>query len=175
MSSRKRRRKSNTHIFAIICNALGTIFLIAVILACIPLTLPRLLGYQVYTVISGSMEPAIKTGSLVFVKGEAPENIAKGDIIVFYAESGDGAIITHRVVSNRIVSGEFITRGDANAAEDINPVSYDSLIGKVTWSVPAIGRILAVAATTPGKLTAAGLIAVAFILHIVAGRLREET
>ena len=71
-------------IAATVCSVVGTILLALVIVVCIPLTVPRIAGYQIYTVISGSMEPAIPTGSLVYVKNTAPSGIEKGDVIAFY-------------------------------------------------------------------------------------------
>ena len=85
---------------AAFCSALGTVLLTVLILACIPLTLPKAFGFQMYTVISGSMEPAIPTGSLVYVRYEEPDTIVKDDVIAFYSNNADGSIITHRVVSN---------------------------------------------------------------------------
>ncbi len=61
------------------CSALGIFLLLAVIAVCIPLTLPKLFGYQAYTVISGSMEPEIPVGSLVYIQPSAPELTTKGD------------------------------------------------------------------------------------------------
>ena len=43
---------------ATVCSLLGTILLIVLILGCIPLTVPKAFGYNIYTVISGSMEPS---------------------------------------------------------------------------------------------------------------------
>ena len=111
-------------IAATVCSVVGTILLALVIVVCIPLTVPRIAGYQIYTVISGSMEPAIPTGSLVYVRNTAPSGIEKGDVIAFYGSLENGSIITHRVVSNNSVSGEFVTKGDANAKEDMEPVSH---------------------------------------------------
>ncbi|MDE6961989.1 MAG: S26 family signal peptidase, partial [Lachnospiraceae bacterium] len=46
----------------------GTLLLVALVAVCLPLTVPRFFGYHIYSVISGSMEPAIPTGSLVYIK-----------------------------------------------------------------------------------------------------------
>ena len=70
-------------IAATVCSVVGTILLALVIVVCIPLTVPRIAGYQIYTVISGSMEPEIPTGSLVYVKNTAPSGIEKGDVIAW--------------------------------------------------------------------------------------------
>ena len=92
----KRTKKKKSPVAAF-CSALGTVLLTVLILACIPLTLPKAFGFQMYTVISGSMEPAIPTGSLVYVRYEEPDTIVKDDVIAFYSNNADGSIITHRV------------------------------------------------------------------------------
>lgn len=101
-----------------ICAGLGTAMLIGLVLFCLPLTVPRLFGYEIYSVVSGSMEPAIPVDSMVYIKKEAPEDMKKDDVIAFYGARDSSAIITHRVVENRIVMGEFITKGDANQTEE---------------------------------------------------------
>ena len=135
--SKETRKKKNP--IAMICSVIGTILLIIVVAACIPLTVPKAMGYQLYTVVSGSMEPAIPVGSLVYIKYVEPKEIVEGDVIAFYGSDADGSIITHRVVSNSSAMGEFITKGDANATKDMNPAPYDNFIGKVAYSIPKVG------------------------------------
>ena len=148
--------------------------MILVIVLCIPITVPRLFGYEIYTVISGSMEPAIPTGSLIYTKEIPPKEVKKDDVIAFYSGPDTGSIVTHRVVKNQVVSGQFITKGDANEKKDPMPVDYEELLGKVELSIPFLGRILAAVATTWGKVATACLIGVAVICHIIAGRLRID-
>lgn len=204
---KKREKKSPV---PALCSALGTVLLILLVLACVPLTVPRVFGYEIYTVISGSMDPAIPTGSLVYIADTDPGEIVEGDVIAFYggmsgnsgnradgagsgasstgngagrgagaAESGAGtggsgaSIITHRVVSNSVIMGEFITRGDANEKEDINPVSYDNYIGKVQLSVPMAGYAAELFTSTQGKIAAVCVIAVAALLQVPAWRGRR--
>lgn len=147
-----------------LCNITGGLLLILVILLCIPLTIPRLFGCEIYHVISGSMEPAIPTGSVVYVKETDASEIQKNDVIAFYSSEDTGAIITHRVVQNRVVSGEFITKGDANEKEDVTPVSYERFIGKVVVSIPFLGGILTIITGTSGKIFVGSLIVIALIL-----------
>jgi signal peptidase len=153
MSRKKRHRQSKNHkgTFATVLSVTGTILLIIVIVLCVPLTVPRLFGYEVYTVISGSMEPAIPTGSLVYTKSIAPED-----------------------VKNQVVEGKFVTKGDANAKEDAMPTEYSNLLGKVELSVPFMGQILAAVASAPGKIAAVSLIILSVLLHGVAGFLRRN-
>lgn len=159
-------------IAAKVCSVIGTLLLLIAILICIPLTVPRLAGYQIYNVISGSMEPAIPVGSLVYVKQTAPSEIQKKDVIAFRSASEEEAIITHRVVSNNSVAGELITKGDANAKEDMEPVHYSNVLGKVTLSVPVLGGILAAIVTLPGKIAVGSVIVLALVLHALAGKLK---
>ncbi len=132
-----------------ICRAFAVLILMAVVAVCIPMTVPRLMGYDVYVVISGSMEPAIPVGSALYVETAVPEEVGAGDVIAFY---DNGAVITHRVVENHVVEGEFITKGDANAANDLAPVPYGALIGRMTWSVRFLGSVMAICSGTKGKI-----------------------
>ena len=74
---------------------------------------------EVKIVKSGSMEPAIHTGSVVIVKPESSYGI--GDVITFGADTKAKIPTTHRIVSIREENGTtyFATKGDAN--EDPDP------------------------------------------------------
>lgn len=159
---------------AVSCSALGTILLIFLVLSCIPLTIPRIFGYKIYTVISGSMEPAIPTGSLVYIGNTDPEDIQEEDVIAFYGGRDSNAIVTHRVVANSTIMGEFITKGDANQTKDMNPVSYDDYIGKVTLSIPQAGILAQLFTSLAGKILAASLIGVSVLLHILASLIQKR-
>lgn len=168
----KQKRKKRTG--AIICNIVGGMILVIVILLCAPLVLPKIFGCQVYAVISGSMEPAIPVGSLVYIKEVEAENVQEGDVIAFYSASDNGAIITHRVEKNQVVSGQFITKGDANEAKDPLPIKYELLIGEVVMSIPVLGKILSMMVTIQGKLAAGGMVAFATILQFIATKIRNS-
>ena len=157
-----------------ICGALGTILLITIILGCIPLTVPRMLGYQLYTVISGSMEPEIPVGSLVFIKDMEARDVEVDDVIAFYGGRDTNAIITHRVVKNKVIEGEFITKGDANKTEDMNPVDYNEFIGRVELSITEVGNLAQMLTSTQGKIAAASMIGLAVILNLLAAVLDRD-
>lgn len=161
----KKNKKSPV---SVICSVLGTALLILLIISCIPLTVARMFGYQIYTVISGSMEPAIPTGSLVFIKDMEPQDVEENDAIAYYGGRDSNAIITHRVVENRVVMGEFITKGDANQTEDMNPVDYDNFLGRVEKSIPQVGIFAQMLTSMEGKITAACVIGLALVLHLLA-------
>lgn len=90
---------------------------------------PLILGYHPVVVLSGSMEPAFPVGSIIYYKETPCDKIQAGQIITFHAGDG-GSLVTHRVVENRQLSGEFITKGDANNTEDPNPVAYQDVAGR---------------------------------------------
>ena len=167
----KTRKKNRAAGF---CAGMGTVLLLLVIAACIPFTLPRLLGYQVYAVISGSMEPAISVGDLVYVRQTEPEAVKKSDVIAFYGTEDSRAIILHRVVENRTVDGSFITKGDANSQPDLSPVSYDRLLGVTERAVPYLGQLGLILTGTWGKLAAVGLVLAAVMLHAISAALRAK-
>ena len=149
-------------------SAVSMVLLIALVLGCLPLTVPRVFGLHIYTVVSGSMEPAIPTGSLVYVRETSPEQVGAEEVIAFYGARDSASIITHRVVENRVVMGEFITKGDANQTEDMNPIPYENFIGSVVYSIPALGRAAELLTSHDGKLVAGAVIAAALLLQGLA-------
>jgi signal peptidase I len=114
---------------------------------------PTIAGYQMYVVLSGSMNPAFDTGSVVFVKSTEPTEIVEGDIITF-SSSGDATrLTTHRVIGINLSNGlNFITKGDANNINDPSPVPAENVVGRVTGSVPYIGYLFGFAQTRQGLI-----------------------
>lgn len=83
--------------FKKIWNVVSTVLVAAVVLLAVLLVGVRLFGLQVYTVLSGSMEPAYSVGSLIYVKKTAAEDIEAGDVITFLVS--EDTIATHRVTA----------------------------------------------------------------------------
>lgn len=104
-------------------------------------------------VVSGSMEPEINKGDLLFLRGMDAEHIKEqdsdheGDIIVYDArglwEGAPEDPIVHRVVDKYYEDGRwyFITKGDANAKVDKEPVSASRVLGVVCGRVPYVGWV----------------------------------
>jgi signal peptidase len=107
-------------------------------------------GWHVDTVLSGSMEPAIPTGSLLVTRPVPPDDIHIGDIITF-SGSGRDRFITHRVMAIERTNGiVFTTKGDANNAEDPFPVPAEKVAGKVLVQIPFLGFIFSFVKTPLG-------------------------
>lgn len=118
-------------------NRRGYICMIILIVLLIPFFVPRVVGLQTFSVISGSMEPVIPTGSLIYVKEVSVDDVKKNDVISFYGKQG--SIVTHRI--QQIDSDGIVTKGDANEDIDLMKVRGSQLIGKVLFSIPLLGYL----------------------------------
>jgi len=106
-------------------------------------------NYKVFSVQSGSMEPNLHMGSLIFVKPQADYNV--GDIIT-RRTSNPRFTTTHRIASKETQGSEtvFKTKGDANNAPDAENISKDSIVGKEVLTIPFLGYPVGYAKTLPG-------------------------
>lgn len=115
---------------------------------------PYLFGYQIKTVLSGSMEPTIKTGSIIIVKtGGDPTTFEENDIIAFKAE--ENRIVTHRIVEVVQKNGQTMYRmkGDSNKTNDMNLVLSQNVIGDYTnITIPYIGYFIEFTKSKGGSL-----------------------
>ena len=153
---------------------IGSVILAAAIIVCLALAAPRLAGIDSYVVVSGSMEPAIPVGSMVYSKACDPAELGEGDIIVFYETMGSGVPVTHRIVENDTDKGEIITKGDANAQADLAPVIYNNVTGKVVMHVPYLGLLAAPLSTMILSLLLNAMEVIAAAMIIIAGYLLTE-
>ena len=168
-ASYRKGKKTGSKLIPVLCNILGTILLLSVILLLLPTVLPLFTDLKVYTVVSGSMEPAIPVGSMVVTAPVEPEFLENRDIIAYQA--GD-SVIVHRVVSNRPFEHKLTTKGDANEEEDLSPVTYEDVIGKVKYSFKYLGDIEAYVTTGAGKIYVMLVIACGIMFQILAVQLR---
>lgn len=154
------------------------IFAAAIGLAALVILAPRITGGEALAVLTGSMSPTIEQGSLVFVRPVAPDQLARGDVITFSAEDGAGRYITHRVV-RRIEDGgatSFITKGDANGGNDIEPVPASAIRGEVWLSVPYLGALSEVVRTPVGIVGIVAVVAMwAGLTRILGARVATES
>ena len=108
-----------------------------------------MIGIEPYVVESGSMKPAIQTGSLCFInKHTKYQDIKENDIIAFTATSGDK--VTHRAI--RITEEGIETKGDRNDRSDGITTTPSNYIGKNIFSIPKLGHVIKLIQTTIGKI-----------------------
>lgn len=126
---------------------------------------------QSFTVRSGSMEPAIPTGSLIFVR--PTEVYTLGDIVTI--ETDDGKTVTHRIIE--MVPSDmgivFRTKGDNNEDPDPAEVMPVDIIGKTYFTIPYIGYLVAYAQTRTGFLALIIFPAVLIVLGELISIVRE--
>ncbi|HLD03753.1 MAG TPA: signal peptidase I [Candidatus Dojkabacteria bacterium] len=157
--------------------------------------LPRL-GYTLLVVQSGSMEPAVRPGSVMLVKSqENPEEKNKkvagiafdgtvtaqavgsalynpGDIITFQANN---TLVSHRVVSVNNSGGEvsYVTKGDANQSADGNAVPESRVLGRAVFSLPVAWKFVNFAKTPAGFLMLIAIPSLYIILSEVLAIIKE--
>lgn len=154
---------------------------IAAVLA-VAVLVPRVGGATPYTVLTGSMAPTYPPGSLVVVRPVDPESIRTGDVITYQLESGQPAVVTHRVVSQGFAGdGEVVlhTKGDANEDPDPKPVREVQVKGEVWYSVPYLGYVNNLLSGRERQLgvyaAAAGLLGYALLSFVGAARDTRRT
>lgn len=115
----------------------AAIFVLLTVLLTRQGSVPEIMGYSALRVMTGSMEPLIRTDSLIIVKKTDPSLIREEDVISYYSADPElkGSINTHRVVAIEQEGDQyqFTTKGDANALPDQYPASGKNLVGKVIF------------------------------------------
>ena len=151
-----------------------TVLVVAVALAVALALVPRLLGGGALTVLTGSMEPTLSPGDMVVVRPVEAADVRIGDVVTFQPVSDDPTLITHRVVAKQVGSSgtTFVTRGDANGADD-DPIVADQIMGEVVYHVPYVGHLaVGVGGSRQGIVlgTGAALLAYAALMFLRPSR-----
>ncbi|WP_340084154.1 signal peptidase I [Siminovitchia sp. FSL H7-0308] len=100
---------------------------------------PSIFGYEMKAVLSGSMEPGIKTGSIILMKQKSQgDQYKKGDVITFITK--ENLLITHRIEEVHAKGRYFTTKGDNNNGPDLDPVYIENIIAQYTGvAIPYAG------------------------------------
>lgn len=118
-----------------------------------PDELPGAFGIKPAVVLSGSMEPTIHVGDLIFIHNTDVSALQEGDVVCYLSS---GKAVTHRVVG--VTSGEdgqvrYVTRGDANNTDDQLSVTADQVQG--IWKggrIGGLGNFILFMQTTTGMI-----------------------
>ncbi|MBR4057708.1 MAG: signal peptidase I [Oscillospiraceae bacterium] len=155
----------------------STVLVVLVVMIAVFLMGSRLVGLQVFNVISGSMEPTYSVGDLLYVKTVDPDSVKVGDPITFVLNE-DLVVATHRVVAIDKENRQFSTKGDANETEDAAPVHFNNLVGVPVFSIPLLGYVSAYIQSPPGMYVAIAigviLLAAVFLPDILAKKTKKE-
>ena len=124
-------------------------------------------GYQVKTVLSGSMEPLFQTGSIITIKETDTDHTFKKDDVITFT-TGENIVVTHRIIDVKEADQLYITKGDANDAPDMEAVSPAQIIGAYTgFTIPYIGYILHAANTNEGAALILVIPGICFLLYSI--------
>lgn len=163
--------------FKKIWNIVSTALVVLVILCAVFLMGSRIIGYQCYTVISGSMEPEYSVGDLIYVKDVDVNTIKVGDPITFILNE-DLVVATHRVVRIDAENQRFYTKGDANQIEDSEPVHFNNVIGIPQFAIPKLGYVSDFIQNPPGMYITIGigivLVIAVFVPDMISKKKKDD-
>ena len=150
-----------------IWNAITTLLVIVVVLGALLLVGVRLIGFNVFTVLSGSMEPTYHTGAILYVKDVDYRQLATGDVITYMLN--EDTVATHRIVEvipdeNDSTVIRYRTKGDANNVADGGLVHYRNVIGSPVFSIPYLGYVANYIQNPPGTYIAISAGAILLLL-----------
>ena len=106
---------------------------------------PRLGGYRVLTVLSGSMRPTFSPGDVVIDRPVTMAKLRVGDVITYQAPIDGHPVISHRIIelNHPGLHPTVRTKGDANSAPDPWRATLgDGPAWRVTYVAPGVGRAI---------------------------------
>ncbi len=120
-----------------VINICANLLFVLLMIIVVPLSIPRFFGYEIYHVLTDSMEPSISTGSIIYVQPVDFNQLKVGDVISYNAKHK--SVVTHRIVD--IKNSSITTKGDHNQEVDMQQVKEMQVNGKVIYSIPLLGYI----------------------------------
>jgi len=136
-----------------------------------------IIGFRAFIVLSDSMSPAFKAGSLIIIKQTDADKLEVGDIITYRPGGSGDVLLTHRIVG--LNGGEVITRGDANNADD-KPIASGAVLGRTVFYMNGLGTFVINLRTPTGILVmiltiGAGLFLIPYLFSIGEKPRRKKT
>lgn len=155
----------------------STVLLLGAVVLAALMVLPTLLGYERYVIVSGSMEPTIPVGSIVYDEVVPVEDLEVGDIITFVPppEFGISDPVTHRIHSITVagddtgIAGQLVfqTKGDANSDVDDWQMTLDgSDQARVVRHLPYVGYVYIALSKPWVQLLLIGLPALGIVVFV---------
>lgn len=165
MGTNKKKKIGLLPFLAVLFQLLLVVFLLGLAIVSFGSRVPFLAnqGLNFFAVSSGSMEPTIPVGSLIYAGRFEVDQLKKGDIIVFKVKNPDNGIVstvTHRIEKvikeeavqeledegqtnqKKVVKYQFVTKGDANNDVDFRTVPAGNIIGVYRHHWLFLGRLV---------------------------------
>lgn len=173
-----RKNRLSTIVGAVLCVVLGLLLLcnLTIIIkgTINPEKPPSVLGITPMVVLSGSMSGTqdghIETGDLIFVGSVSADELEVGDVIAYMS---GGSAVTHRITAmdtDEEGALQFTTKGDANNAEDTDPVTETQLVGRYLGRLPKVGDFALFLQQPLGMLLFIGVPLLAFVIYDILRR-----
>lgn len=156
-----------------IWSVVSSVLIGIVVLAAVFLLGSRLVGFRIFNIVSGSMEPKYSVGDLIYVKEVDPATVQPGDVITFVLNE-DLVVATHRVTRIDAEKQHFYTKGDANETEDGSPVHFKNLIGVPQFAIPGLGYVSDFIQHSPGMYITIAAVAILMILAFIPDFVKKK-
>lgn len=127
-----------------------------------------LMGYRPVYVLTGSMEPYMKTDGIVITKAyDGSEPLQEGDVVTYHVEDEEGKtlVITHRIYQMN-EDGTIITKGDNNNVPDAYPITAENIEAKAVKPLNWVANLVHLWATTKGKIIICSVMLGVILLYI---------
>lgn len=147
-----------------ICNIISALLAVVLLALASVLIIPYFMGYTELAVLTGSMQPTLPVGTLIYVKETDPAQLNVGDVVT-YRLDGD-TMVTHRVIEIDPEAQTLITQGDANEDPD-GEITFDRIVGKMDFSIPYLGYISMNIRTPMGIISICGVLVVIILLTFI--------
>jgi len=138
---------------------------------------PQILGADAYIVTSGSMNPSIPEGSVVYETEPNIEQLGEGDVIIFQSNNPEMTedTVVHRIIDTRIANytKEFKTQGDSNPNPDPGWTSAYNVVGQKAFSIPYLGTIIQISNTPWFVIALVGMPATILLKNQISNLLKE--
>lgn len=155
-----------------ICNVLSMVVFLGLLVIAGFLFVPKMLGYDEYAVLSGSMEPKIPVGAIVYDKNFSESEARDGAVVTYQLSAG--TLVTHRIISVDKEEQTVVTQGDANHIADAAPVAWQQIVGVYAFHIPYLGYISIYAKTPLGIAVVCGVLIVLILLNFIPDILEED-
>lgn len=186
MQNEKEKKSIANRIWTVIGGILCVILLPILIMNCTLLIrgytgdgkVPSIGGVFPMIVLTDSMSGTFESGDLILCRTALPEQVQVGDVICFYDPMGNGiTTVTHRVTAvttDADGSLAWVTKGDANNAEDMALVPAGKLVGFYKTRLPGLGNAALFLQSTPGLILCVGVPVVLLGYDLIRRNLYEK-
>lgn len=121
------------------------VMLVILIIVC------HMMNIRIFSIVSGSMSPSIKEGSLIVNQKVPFETLKENDVITYYMKDQD-IYVTHRIIEIDEEKKRILCKGDANQSSDDTFTLKSQYQGKMIAKIPLLGYVVTFIKSIWGKI-----------------------